>query len=114
MKYWGLTNYLNSRFYKDGDGRNKTSSWLVQCPTAPARCQTFASLGDSLNMINSNLTSNQDTKYAEKCEGHGKKKTCHPNVAFDSKWAFVLSPSETVSKLVAETLIKKGTIDHVN
>ena len=76
MKYWGVTNYLFSRYYENDEGANKTLNRVVKCPTPPARCESFASLGDTLNMINSNLTKTDKTAYAERCDGEGKNKTC--------------------------------------
>ena len=56
MRYWGVTNYLFSRFYEDATGRNNTLNKVSRCPDPPARCVNFASVGDTMNMINSNLT----------------------------------------------------------
>jgi len=52
MRYWGLTNYLFSRHYDDAQGKNTTIVSVSQCPKPPARCESFASLGDSQNFIN--------------------------------------------------------------
>lgn len=64
-------------------------------------------------MINGNLTETGTSKYSERCEGEGKDKVCQNITAFDSNWAYVMSPSEAVSKLVEEDLKSKGLIEHV-
>ena len=111
MRYWGVTNYLFSRFYQDATGRNKTVGYVSKCPDAPARCENFASLGDTMNMINSNLTETKSSKYAERCDGEGKDKHCYNITAFDSNWAFVMSPSETVANKVAQDIYKQNVIE---
>ena len=111
MRYWGVTNYLFSRFYQDATGRNKTVGYVSKCPDAPARCENFASLGDTMNMINSNLTETKSSKYAERCDGEGKDKHCYNVTAFDSNWAFVMSPSETVANKVAQDIYKQNVIE---
>lgn len=114
MRYWGVTNYLFSRFYEDATGRNNTLGKVSRCPDPPARCVNFASVGDTMNMITSNLTATPSSKYAERCDGEGQAKHCYNVTAFDSNWAFVMSPSETVAGQVAEDLKKQGVIDEVN
>ena len=64
-------------------------------------------------MINGKLTETAASKYVERCEGEGKDKICHNVTAFDSNWAYVMSPSSAISRLVEEDLISKGLIDHV-
>jgi hypothetical protein len=64
-------------------------------------------------MINGQLTETPNSKYAERCDGEGKDKVCHNVTAFDSNWAYVMSPSETVTKLVEQDMKAKGLIDHV-
>jgi hypothetical protein len=55
-------------------------------------------------MINGNLTKTENSKYTERCDGEGKDKVCYNVTAFDSTWAYVMSPSETVTKLVEADL----------
>jgi hypothetical protein len=64
-------------------------------------------------MINGQLTKTSTSKYATRCDGEGKTKVCHKVTAFDSTWAYIMSPSETVAKLVEADLISKGIVDHV-
>lgn len=113
MRYWGLTNYLFNRHYENADGKNTTVTSISQCPKPPARCESFASLGDTQNMINAQLTETSTSKTSERCDGEGKDKVCHNITAFDSTWAYVMSPSESVTKLVEADLISKGIVDHV-
>lgn len=47
MRYWGITNYLFSRYYEDSHGKNTTVNSVSQCPAPPARCESFASMGDT-------------------------------------------------------------------
>lgn len=47
----------------------------------------------------------------EKCDGEGKEKKCYNVTAFSGTYAYVMSPSKTVSELVAKDLISKGVID---
>jgi len=64
-------------------------------------------------MINGNLTKTETSQYAVRCDGEGKDKVCRNVTAFNSNWAYVMSPSETVTKLVEVDLKSKGVIDHV-
>ena len=86
---------------------------MSQCPAPPSRCESFASLGDTQNFINGQLTETETSKYSVRCDGEGKNKVCHNITAFDSTWAYVMSPSETVTKMVEDQLYSKGIVDHV-
>jgi len=67
-----------------------------------------------MNMINSKLTKTKSSISSNRCDGEGQDKKCQDVTAFNSNYAFVMSPSQTVAEKVAHDLIKEGVIDEVN